>query len=283
MLGFHPIAGLMHVHIIEGRPSMSAAIMAAKVRSAGHRLRIGARGKIADGSLTGFAHLIRKDDPEYTYEVEWTLDDATRAELGTLTRSADGTYEFKATKDNWRKYPRAMLKARAIAEVCREGAEDELMGAAYIPDELGANTDEDGAFVDAPAKPSRDWDAAIAAVTTLDEAAALREELRDAPDYTAALWGKLLARVGMLKVDEPPADEHDREPDEEIVYEHDGTEAGADETSKPADGTPKPGPGPRRVSTDDTAAGVDDPDWKGEPCPRCGGKHDPSVHDGEEE
>lgn len=212
MLGFHPLAGLMGVYIIEGKPSLSAAIMSAKIRTAGHRLRVGTTGRAEDLSLIGWATLTRSDDPDFEYRVEWSLYDAFRAGLGKIVGG-----KWDATKDNWRKYPRAMLKARAIAEVIREAAEDELMGAAYLPDELGANTDEDGAPVDAPTTaPTRDWAADIAALRNMEAAAILREELRNAPDYSAELWGILLARVGVLANDE-------------AVYEADGTPSDADE------------------------------------------------------
>lgn len=225
MLGFHPLAGIMGVHIIEGRPTMSAEIMAAKIRTSGHRLRIGTRGSVGDLSLVGWAVLIRKDDPDFEYRVEWDLHDAIAAGLGSLEHG-----KWTSKKDNWRKYPRAMLKARAIAEVCREAAQDEMLGAAYLPDELGANTNESGEPIDVPA-PTRDWAADIDALKTVEHAAILREELRVSPDYTADLWGRLLARYGAMTAGP-----------QEDVYESDGRSA-APEGQNQGQDAPAPAPG----------------------------------------
>lgn len=271
MLGFHPLAGIMGVHIIEGKPSISPAMMSAKVRNEGHRLRVGTRGSIEEGTLVGFARLTRADDPEFEYVVEWSLYDAARAKLGTIKRVGNA-FEFTASKDNWQKYPRAMLKARAIAEVCREGAEDALMGAAYIPDELGANTNEDGDMLDAPRKPDRDWVADINAAPDLDTLSTLREELRKSPDYAPGLWNLLVTRAGsFMAAAEEQAVEGENEPEA-------GTQPAEVDDSNTVDAeVVHEGPVP------DTASGVDDPDWDGDPCPACGGSHDPSVHDGDEE
>jgi hypothetical protein len=236
MLGMHPIAGIMGIHIIEKRPSISAALMSARIRNAGHRLRVGSYGSVGDLSLTGWATLTRKDDPDFEYRVEWDLHEAAAAGLGTITGGKWG-----ASKNNWRQHPRRMLKARAISEVCREAAEDELLGAAYIPDELGADTDEDGAPV-GPAAPTRDWEADIAGLRTIDAAAILREELRVAPDYSAALWGMLLARYGVLVAEQDAAEAP--HPDDEPFHEDD--EHDDDEADVPATEAEPPAPGPAR-------------------------------------
>jgi hypothetical protein len=280
MLGFHPLAGITSVHIIEGRPSLSAAIMSAKIRSVGHTLRVGTRGSIETGDLVGFARLIRKDDPDYTYEVEWSLGDAQRAGLGTLSQTGRG-YAWASSKNNWQKYPRAMLKARAIAEVCREAAEEALMGAAYIPDELGAETNEVGELTAAPARaPERDWAAAIAEATTLVDILAIGKALGGSPDYTVELWGRYSARLGIIAAAAEAA--ADEEPIDGEAEEPTGPEEPRDrvDESEVVDAeVVHEGP----TAAADSASGVDDPDWTGDPCPACGGKHDPSVHDSAED
>ena len=45
MLGIHPMAGLTSIHIIEGKPSLSAGLWASLAREAGHRLRIWTEGE----------------------------------------------------------------------------------------------------------------------------------------------------------------------------------------------------------------------------------------------
>lgn len=134
MLGIHPIAAMTGVHIIEGKPSISANLMSGLVRKAGHKLRVSVIGALKDKSLTATAELIRSDDPDFTFKVVWTLEKAERALL----------YPGKAAS-NWQKYPEAMLKARALSEVIREGASDVLMGGnVYTPEELGVAVDEQG-------------------------------------------------------------------------------------------------------------------------------------------
>lgn len=134
MLGIHPMAAMTGVHIIEGKPSLSANLMSGLVRKAGHRLRVKVTGRLEDESLSATAWLKRVDDDEFEFEVTWTIAKAKRALL----------YPGKAAS-NWQKYPDAMLKARAVAEIIREGASDVLMGGnIYTPEELGATVNEEG-------------------------------------------------------------------------------------------------------------------------------------------
>lgn len=137
MLGLHPMAALQGIHIIEGKPTLSANLLSAVVRRAGHRLRVMTTGSWDDGSFIARAELVRHDDPEFTYVVEWTKARAERA--GLLGK-----------KGPWNSYPEAMAKARAITEVIREGAPDATIVAAYTPEELGAkNVTEGGEVIEA--------------------------------------------------------------------------------------------------------------------------------------
>lgn len=134
MLGIHPMAALTGVHIIEGKPSLSANLMSGLVRKAGHRLRVKVEGTLEEGNLKATAWLKRADDDDFEFVVTWTIQKAERA----------GLYPGKP-KSNWQSYPEAMLKARAISEIIREGASDVLMGGnVYTPEELGAVVDEQG-------------------------------------------------------------------------------------------------------------------------------------------
>lgn len=138
MLGIHPMAAMTGVHIIEGKPSISANLMGGLVRKAGHKLRVTVTGSAADKSLKATAQLIRHDDPDFTFEVTWTVEDAERA----------GLWPGKPAS-NWAKYPKAMMKARVIAEIVREAAPDVLMGGnVYTPEELGQAVTEDGEPID---------------------------------------------------------------------------------------------------------------------------------------
>lgn len=124
-LGIDRINALTSIHVVEGKPSASADLMAALVRRAGHRLRVQVKGDAAKATL------IRGDDPDFEYEVIWDMKRAQAAGL--------------AGKGVWKAYPQAMLRSRAIAEVVRMGASEVLVGMVYTPEELGVAVDSAGA------------------------------------------------------------------------------------------------------------------------------------------
>lgn len=132
-LGISRIHALTSIAVINGRPSPSADLMAAMVRKAGHRLRV-----TGDDSHA-VAELIRADDPEFVFRAEWDMSKAKQA--GLLDKSGP-----------WRQYPSAMLKARAISEVVRMGAQEVMAGGIYTPEELGARVDASGNPTSAPVR-----------------------------------------------------------------------------------------------------------------------------------
>ena len=103
--------------VARGKMTMSADLMGAVVRRAGHKLRLREDGDAVT------ADLIRADDPDYTFTVTW---DKAKAQAAGLWGS----------RGPWQQYPRQMLRARAITEVCRQGASDALAGTVYTPEEL---------------------------------------------------------------------------------------------------------------------------------------------------
>lgn len=103
--------------VARGKMTMSADLMGAVVRRAGHKLRLREDGD----SVT--ATLIRADDTDYEFTVTW---DRAKAQAAGLWGS----------RGPWQQYPRQMLRARAITEVCRQGASDALAGTVYTPEEL---------------------------------------------------------------------------------------------------------------------------------------------------
>jgi hypothetical protein len=125
-MGFSPIAGLTGVDLIEGTPAPNAHFWAAA---------------IDDSPIYDYEVVEEKDDrctiafsrwddraQEWRKRgtTTWTLEDAKRAGL--------------AGKDNWRKYPRAMLYARAMTEGGRKFCPGLFGGVrAYGPDELGSD------------------------------------------------------------------------------------------------------------------------------------------------
>ena len=130
-LNLPPMQGLSHIHIVEGRPALSAELMVALVQRAGHKLRV-----LETSSKKCVVEGVRADDPRHPSRVEWTIEDAKTAGV--------------AHKGPWKSYPAAMLRARAISALCRFAFADILMGASYVPEELGAEVNEDGEVLSVP-------------------------------------------------------------------------------------------------------------------------------------
>jgi hypothetical protein len=130
-LGFGPIASMTGVYIVKGRVTLSANLLAAAI----------------------------KRHPRYDFRVKELTND--RAEVLFLEDGSEiGTSEFTmedaraaglAGGDNWRKFPRNMLFARAVSNGAKFFVPDVFSGApVYTPDELGADVDgETGDVIDA--------------------------------------------------------------------------------------------------------------------------------------
>ena len=116
-LGIAPIQAMNQINVIKGKPALSADLIAALVRRAGHRLRV--EGDDTYAQVT----IIRADDPDYIPKpIRWDMERAKRAGL--------------LGNPSWQKYPAAMLRARAISEAARAWANDALYGFIYTPEEI---------------------------------------------------------------------------------------------------------------------------------------------------
>lgn len=116
-LGIGPMASLQHLHVIDGRPGMSAQLMRALVLAHGHHLRV-----VESSSVRCVLEGRRAGETEPAARVPWTMDDARLARLDQ--------------KPVWKAYPRAMLLARATGELCRAVFADVIGGMAYTSEEL---------------------------------------------------------------------------------------------------------------------------------------------------
>ncbi|MFI5831015.1 recombinase RecT [Streptomyces sp. NPDC051578] len=137
-LGLDVVTTITTIHVIKGKPSQSADLMLSRARTAGHKVRI------SPSSTSCVVSIWRSDDPEFENRVEWTLDDAVTARLCELRDGRPYSRSKQNEPQSWEKYPRAMLRARAIAECVRLACPEVLHGAIYTPEELGARVDSEG-------------------------------------------------------------------------------------------------------------------------------------------
>ena len=96
--GLHPAIAARDYHVIQGRPTLKADAMLARFQAAGGKVEW---KTYTDQQVTGvFSH------PQGgSLELTWTMKQAHAIGL--------------AGKDNWNKYPRAMLRSRCVSEGIR--------------------------------------------------------------------------------------------------------------------------------------------------------------------
>lgn len=141
-LGLEPLQSLASIAVINGRATLSADLMAAVIRRAGHTLRI-----VENSPESVTAILIRADDKTFKFEVTWDKNKAMKAGLW-------------GQRGPWSQYPAQMLRARAITEVARQGASEVLMGMIYSPEDFNATITDTGEVIESqivnntPAKPT---------------------------------------------------------------------------------------------------------------------------------
>ena len=109
-LGLSPMTSIRTIHVIEGKPVLSADGMVAVVLGSG-KAKYFRRIAESDTSVTYETHRVGYEAPQ---KCTWTIEDAKRAALDK--------------KDNWRGYPRAMLASRAKSELARDVYPDILAG-----------------------------------------------------------------------------------------------------------------------------------------------------------
>jgi hypothetical protein len=120
-MGVGPMEAVTGITLIQGKPTMSANLLAALVK---RHPRYDYR--VADHSDTT-CRIEFIQDGEVSGVSEFTLDDAKKAGLGG--------------NQTWKKYPSALLFARALTQGVRWYAPDVTSSAAYTPEELGSDVE----------------------------------------------------------------------------------------------------------------------------------------------
>lgn len=133
-LNIPPMQALEHIHVINGKPSISAELMLAQILKLHPRTKI----KYVELTNTRCAMEVTRDGMEAS-TFSFSIEDATTAGL--------------LKNPSWQKYPRAMCRSRCISEMARSLFPDALAGVSYTPEELGAEVDDAGAIINVEAKP----------------------------------------------------------------------------------------------------------------------------------
>lgn len=115
-LGIDPMISLQTIHVIEGRPAMSANAMRGLAQAAGVKFRLDE----ANDTRVVMSAMAPGDDGWTT--VNWTLDRAKK--MGLMNKS------------NWAKMPQDMMVARCTAQLCRLTASNVLIGMPYSTEEM---------------------------------------------------------------------------------------------------------------------------------------------------
>jgi len=132
-MGLGPFAAVQGIHVIQGRPALSANLIAAAIKSS----------------------------PKYDYRVLELTAEACEIEifehvggkLESLGKSKFTAADARAAgTQNMAKFARNMLFARAISNAARWYCPDLFSGnAVYVPEELGAVVDGEGNVIELPA------------------------------------------------------------------------------------------------------------------------------------
>lgn len=134
-MGYGPFASVNGIHIIQGRPSVSANLMAAAVKASG-RYDYRVRQMTADVCEIEFFERVG-DKRESLGVSSFTKQDAAAAKT-----------------QNMDKFARNMLFARAMSNGVKWFVPDVFNGnAVYVPEELGATVDGDGNVIDVTPTP----------------------------------------------------------------------------------------------------------------------------------
>jgi hypothetical protein len=116
--GIHPIEAVMRFDIIQGRPAMKADAMLAEFQRLGGTVEWVSDNDNPDYQEAVFSHPKLCPKPK---RVKFSMKDATRAGVNG--------------KDNWKKYPASMLRARVVSNALRMVSPGIVSGI-YTPEEV---------------------------------------------------------------------------------------------------------------------------------------------------
>lgn len=133
-VGIPMMQAFSHIHVVDGKPGFSAELMLALIY------------KNCPGAI---ANYVTTDEKRCEVEACRPGHKATRFAFTIEEARQAGLLN----KNNWKSYPAAMLRARAVSAMARAVFPDAIMGCSHTPEELGADTDEDGDVIAIPSTP----------------------------------------------------------------------------------------------------------------------------------
>lgn len=160
--GWDVMASMRNFHVIEGSASLRPEAMLGLVRQAGHSVTI----DVSDGVAIAVG---KRADTGDEHKASFTLDDAQAAGL--------------ANKRNWKQYQESMLTWRAVSKLCRNLFSDVVLGAGYVPEEVGAEVDVEGM----PLEAAGGADVLVNSKTAKQR---LLDELDGDKEAAKAVWGQ---------------------------------------------------------------------------------------------
>jgi hypothetical protein len=130
--GWDLMTSLRNYHVIEGTASLRPEAMLGLVRRAGHSVTL----ELITGAVGGRTAVARgkRADSGDEHMANFSELDAERAGL--------------RKKKNWEQYLDSMLTWRAVSALCRVLFPDVVLGAGYVPEEIGGDVDSTGTPVE---------------------------------------------------------------------------------------------------------------------------------------
>jgi hypothetical protein len=161
-LGIPPIQAMNGLYIIEGKVAMAATLMGGLIKASGRYTY----------------RILQHDENGCTIQFFERGDDGAWLPAGPASSftMADAQRAAVTGKAVWKAWPRNMLFARAMSNGARWYCADVFLGPVYVPEELGAEVNEDGEVVvmhraesDTPSQGTNMPAAASASATPGDE------------------------------------------------------------------------------------------------------------------
>jgi len=118
-IGLKPIAALMNVYTVDGKPSLSSGAIGGLIRKSGK-----------------YTYTVSSTEQQCT--IEWyERYNGQREAMGQSSFTMEDAKKAGLSGRNpWKRYPKAMLFARALTQGARMFCQDVFLGGVYTPEEL---------------------------------------------------------------------------------------------------------------------------------------------------